>query len=271
MSGLSLFDSALLGLLEGITEFLPVSSTGHLILAGNAMGLSGEATKAFEIFIQLGAILAVVWHYRKRFIHVARRIATEDTSRRFVLNLFIAFLPVAVMGLLFHHQIKELLYNPETVAIALIVGGLIILVIERWQPPTRVPEVDGMSPRLALGVGMAQVLSLIPGVSRSAATILGGYSLGLSRTAATEFSFFLAVPTMVAATGYDLLKSRGDLTSADIPVFALGFVVAFIAALIVVKGFVRFIAGHSFSSFAWYRIALGVIVLWWFGGHAVAR
>lgn len=250
------------GIVEGITEFLPVSSTGHLIISGHFLGFEDERAKIFDIFIQLGAILAVVWIYRQRFTDVLKHATSDRVSQRFILNLALGFLPAAVVGLLLHHWIKEHLFSPVTVAWALLVGGVVILLMERWHPRQTVPDTRDVQPGTALGIGLAQVLALFPGVSRSAATILGGYALGLSRTAATEFSFFLAVPTLAAAAGYDLLKGLNYLSAADAPLFAVGFVVSFISAFIVVKAFLRYVAHHSFSAFAWYRIAVGVILLW---------
>ncbi|MEO6058300.1 MAG: undecaprenyl-diphosphate phosphatase [Gemmatimonadales bacterium] len=253
--------AALLGLLEGVTEFIPVSSTGHLILASAWLGETGEAAKTFDIFIQLGAILAIVWLYRARLARVLLDARTDAGSRRFLSNLAIAFLPAAIVGLLAHDWIKARLFTPVVVASALVAGGLLILLIERLHPRERTPEVGDVQPATALGIGLAQVLSLIPGTSRSGATIMGGYAMGLSRRAATEFSFFLSIPVMFAATCYDLLKSRGALSGADAPAFAVGFAVAFVSALIVVKAFLRYVSGHSFAVFAWYRIALGVLLL----------
>jgi undecaprenyl-diphosphatase len=256
-----LVTAALLGLVEGVTEFIPVSSTGHLILASHWLGQEGESAKTFEIFIQLGAILAIVWLYRARLIHALAAARRDEPSRRLLVNLVIAFLPAAAVGFLAHDWIKERLFTPLVVALALIVGGLVILLIEWLQPPERVPEVLDVRPSTALGIGLAQVLSLIPGTSRSGATIMGGYALGLSRRAATEFSFFLSIPVMFAATLYDLFKSRGTLSGADAPVFAVGFAVAFVSALVVVKSFLRYVSHHSFAVFAWYRLALGVLLL----------
>ena len=253
--------AALLGLIEGVTEFIPVSSTGHLILASHWLGETGEAAKTFDIFIQLGAILAIVWLYRVRLGRALVSARTDPVSRRFLLNLVIAFLPAAIVGFLAHDWIKTRLFTPTVVAVALMVGGVLILLIERLRPRERVADVSEVPPRTALGIGLAQVLSLIPGTSRSGATIMGGYALGLSRRAATEFSFFLSIPVMFAATLYDLLKSRGALSAADAPVFAVGFVVAFVSAVVVVKAFLGYVSHHSFAAFAWYRIALGVVLL----------
>jgi undecaprenyl-diphosphatase len=256
-----LLKAALLGLVEGATEFIPVSSTGHLILVSDWLGLVDERAKTFDIFIQLGAILAIVWIYRERLTRSVTRARKDAGSRGFLLNLMVAFLPAAVVGFLTHDWIKGELFNPGVVAVALIAGGVVILLIEHWPPRSRDHDVADIPPRLALGIGMAQVLALIPGTSRSGATIMGGYALGLSRTAATEFSFFLAVPTMLAATTYDLLKSWSVLAVTDIPMFAVGFIVSFVSAVIVVKAFLAYVSNHTFSVFAWYRIALGVVLL----------
>ena len=261
MSPELLLKAALLGLVEGATEFIPVSSTGHLILASDWLGLVDERAKTFDIFIQLGAILAILWIYRVRLARSVGDARKDPGSRRFLLNLIVAFLPAAVVGFLTHDWIKSKLFNPDVVAVALIAGGVVILLIERWPPKSKVHDVAGIPPRLALGIGMAQVLSLIPGTSRSGATIMGGYALGLSRTAATEFSFFLAIPTMLAATMYDLLKSWSVLAVTDIPMFAVGFIVSFVSAVIVVKAFLAYVSNHTFSVFAWYRIALGLVLL----------
>ena len=256
-----LMKAALLGLLEGVTEFIPVSSTGHLILASHWMGENGDAAKTFDIFIQLGAILAIVWLYRERLTHALLAAQRDEPSRRFLLNIAVAFLPAAIVGFLAHDWIKARLFTPVVVALALIVGGVLILMIERLRPVERVPEVGQLRPPTALGVGLAQVLSLIPGTSRSGATIMGGYALGLSRRAATEFSFFLSIPVMFAATLYDLLKSRGALSAGDAPVFAVGFMTAFVSALVVVKAFLGYVSRHSFAAFAWYRIGFGILLL----------
>jgi len=258
---MDLIQAAILALVEGVTEFIPVSSTGHLIIASDWLRLSGERTKTFEIFIQLGAILAVLWLYRRTFVRVVAGLPQGGVNRRLVENLAVAFLPAAFVGLLTHKWIKANLFHPLTVGGALVAGGVIILVIERWRPRVTVERVDDMSLGNAFGVGIAQVLALFPGVSRSGATIMGGYSLGLSRMAATEFSFFLAIPTMFAATLFDLYNSREFLSSADIPVFAVGFVLAFVSAAVVVKGFLSYVSRSSFSAFAWYRIAFGAVLL----------
>jgi undecaprenyl-diphosphatase len=259
--------AAILGVVEGATEFVPVSSTGHLILVGDWLGFTGEDAKAFEIFIQLGAILAIAWLYRERIGRVLRTATRDRMSQRLLVNLFIAFLPAAAVGLLTHRLIKQYLFSPVIVAASMFVGGIAILVIERLRPRPRVPSVDDVSPGVALGIGLAQVLSLVPGTSRSGATIMGGYCLGLTRQAATEFSFFLAIPVMVAATGFDLAQSVGALTAADVQLFAVGFIVAFLSALVVVRAFVAFVARSSFVVFAWYRIAFGILFFAWHARH----
>jgi len=262
-----LLDALLLGVAEGLTEFLPVSSTGHLILVSDLLGLNDEKGKVFDIVIQLGAILAVCWEFRARFARAFSGLARDPVQQRFAANLGVAFIPAALMGLLFQKQIKEFLFNPVSVAIALIVGAIVIFAVERWYErhgAPRVNAVDEMTWKDALKVGLAQCFSLIPGTSRSGATIMGGMVFGLSRQVATEFSFFLAVPIMFAATGYQLVKYRALLTADDVGPFAVGFVVSFIAALAAVKGLIRYVAHHDFRAFAWYRIALGVVVLGYF-------
>jgi undecaprenyl-diphosphatase len=258
---MDLLRALILGVVEGVTEFIPVSSTGHLILVGHWLGFTGDRATVFEIVIQLGAILAVVWLYRDTFVHAATAWTREASARRLVTNLAIAFLPAAVVGFVAHRWITAHLFNPTTVAAALVAGGLAILGVERFAGPTRVATVDDLRPRTALGIGLAQVLSLVPGVSRSGATILGGLGLGLSRPAATQFSFFLAVPVMVAATGLDLVSNLSILSLSDLPVFLVGFVASFVSALVVVQAFLRFVSGHSFRAFAWYRILLGGLLL----------
>lgn len=261
MNLLLLVKAALLGLVEGATEFIPVSSTGHLILAQDLLNYEGAKADSFAIFIQLGAILAVVWLYRTKVFGVLTSAGRNPQSRQLLVNLAVAFLPAAIVGFLVHDWIKEYLFNPVTVAWALLVGGVVILLIEKWNPAVTVEEADYIPVRKALGIGLAQVLSLFPGVSRSGATIMGARSLGLSRRAATEFSFFLAIPVMFAATGYDLVKSLDTLSAADAPVFAVGFVVSFISAVFVVKAFLAFVSRKSFAGFAWYRIIFGALLL----------
>jgi undecaprenyl-diphosphatase len=267
METLSLLNAFLLGVVEGLTEFLPISSTGHLILVSDWMGVNDEKGKVFEIVIQLGAILAVCWEYRARFARAFSGIARDPVQQRFATNLAVAFLPAALVGLAFQSQIKKYLFNPVSVAIALIVGALVIFAVERWYArhgKPRVDNVDAMSWSDALKVGIAQCFSLIPGTSRSGATIMGGMIVGLSRQAATEFSFFLAVPIMFAATGYQVVKYRALFTREDLAPFAVGFVVSFVFALLAVKALIRYVARHDFNGFAWYRIVLGVAVLWYF-------
>ena len=247
--------------MEGLTEFLPVSSTGHLILAGSLLDFHGESAKVFEVAIQLAAILAVCWEYRARLTRVAVGLASERSAQRFVLNLLVAFMPAAIIGLLFIKQIKFYLFHPVPVAIALVVGGLAILWAERREHTIRVHEVEDMDWRDALKVGLAQCFALIPGTSRSGATIIGGLLFGLSRKTATEFSFFLAIPTMFAATVYDVWQSRDLLSAADLPLFAVGGLFSFLSAFVAVRGLIRFISRHDFTIFAWYRIVFGGIVL----------
>lgn len=256
-----LLKAAFLGVVEGLTEFLPISSTGHLIILGDLIGYNDETSKVFKIVIQLGAILAVCWDYRERLLRTARGIGSVPAEQRFVALLFIAFLPAAVLGLMFHSTIKALLFNPITVATALIVGGFVILYVERRAYHPTIHSVDEMRWLDALKVGFAQALAMIPGTSRSGATIMGGLIFGLSRKTAAEFSFFLAIPTMFAATAYDLLKNWELLHVSDLPVFAVGFVASFIAAMWAVRGFIKFISNHTFVVFAWYRIVFGVVVL----------
>lgn len=254
-----------MGIVEGLTEFLPISSTGHLIIVGAWINYDDEKAKVFDICIQLGAILAVCWEYRSRLVGVVGGLTQgHRTSQQFVLHLLLAFLPAAVLGLLFHKTIKTYLFSPITVAVALIVGGIIILWVESRPRPVRLHQVDDMRWQDALKIGFAQSLALFPGVSRAGATIIGGMCFGLSRQTATQFSFFLAIPTMFAATGYDLLKHRHILSSADFMPFAVGFVAAFLSAMLAVKGLLRFVAHHDFKGFAWYRIGFGSLVLSWY-------
>ena len=262
MSGLELLDAVILGVVEGVTEFLPISSTGHLIVAGSLLGFTGERAKTFEIVIQFGAILAVMALYRERF-RVLLLELRSPIQQRLVLNLTVAFLPAAIIGLLVHHWVKAHGFAPLVVSWTMVLGGVAILAIERWRPAVRLAEVDDIRLPTALGIGLAQTLALIPGVSRSGATIMGGYLLGCSRRAATEFSFFLAVPVIAAAAGFDLYQGLDGLTSQDIPLFLVGFLVAFLSAFVVVGRFLRYVSGHSFAAFAWYRIGVGAVLLWW--------
>lgn len=256
--------SVIMGLVEGLTEFIPVSSTGHLIITGDLLQITGESIKTFEVFIQLGAILAVCWFYRARLLQAVFGLPNEANAQRFAFNLFIAVLPAAGLGFLLHKQIKQHLFQPLMVALALIVGGVIMLLIERYARPARIQTIDQLRWPDALRLGTAQAVALFPGISRSGATIMGGIAFGLSRQAATEFSFFLAIPTMFLATGYDLFKALPYLQAADFGFFAVGFVVAFLSALLAVKGLLYYVANHNFRWFAYYRIVFGLAVLIYF-------
>ena len=262
-----LLQALILGLVEGFTEFLPVSSTGHLILAGDLLHFNDEKGKLFEIVIQSGAIFALCWEYRKRIAHVIGGLASDRAAQRFTLNIAVAFMPLAVLGLLFGKAIKANLFNPVTVATTFILGGFIILWAERREHRIRVEEVEDLDIIDAFKLGLAQACALIPGTSRSGATIIGGLLFGLSRKAATEFSFFLAIPTLLAATAYQLYKERHLLAIDDIGMWVVGFVAAFVSAFLCVRWLLRFISSHDFSVFAWYRIAFGIVVLatWQFG------
>lgn len=264
---LLLIKAVILGILEGLTEFLPISSTGHLIIAGSLLGYTDETSRVFKIVIQLAAILAICWEYRRKLIDVTAGLGREPAANRFVLHVLVAFMPAAVLGFLFHGIIKTYLFNPLTVAGALIVGGVVILVIERRNHTPRYQTTDDLDWRAALKVGFAQAIAMFPGVSRSGATIMGGLVFGLSRRAATEFSFFLAIPTMIAATAYDVYKNWALLRVEDLPVFAAGFVSSFLAAFFSVRWLLRYISSHTFELFAWYRIVFGLFVLAsaWFG------
>lgn len=261
MSGHDLVCALILGVVEGLTEFLPISSTGHLILAGDLLGFNDDRAKVFDVVIQTGAMLAIVWEYRARFLNVISHAFSDPAARRFVLNLAIAFMPAAVLGLGFGKMIKAHLFKPVPVALAFIAGGILILWIERRKRPVTVESVDDMSWKDALKVGFAQAFALIPGTSRSGATIIGGMLFGLSRRAATEFSFFLAVPTLIAAGGYDLLKNRALFSFDDLGMFAVGGISAFISAFFCVRWLLQYIATHDFTVFAWYRIIFGGAVL----------
>lgn len=260
-----LLRAAILGVVEGATEFIPVSSTGHLILVRDWLNWTDATADTFIIFIQLPAILAVLWMYREKVLHVLRTLGTEERSRRLVLNLVIGTLPAVVIGLPTDGWVEEHLYRPFPVALALVLGGVAILLVERMHHRVRVRDVDDLPYRLALGVGVIQVLAvLFPGVSRSGATIMGGLVLGLSRVAATEFSFFLAIPAMFGATAIKLYEARDALSLADAPVFALGGAVSFVSALLVIRALLAFVSNNTFRPFAWYRIALGLLLLVWY-------
>jgi undecaprenyl-diphosphatase len=257
-----LLKAAIMGVVEGLTEFLPISSTGHLILTGSLLGMTDAKSKVFDIAIQSGAILAVVIVYWQRIYGALAGLGSSTAARRFVLNVFIGFLPAGIVGFLIYKIIKAYLFNGPVVATAFIVGGLIILWVERTQPvKPRIHSVDDMTPMDAFKVGCVQCLGMIPGTSRSGSTIIGGMLLGLSRKAATDFSFFLAIPTLIMASLYSLFKERHSLSSADLPMFAVGFIVSFLAAWVCVRWLLRFISTHSFEMFAWYRIAFGIVVL----------
>ncbi len=262
MDPVLLIKAAVMGVVEGLTEFLPVSSTGHLILVGSLLGLADAKAKVFDIAIQTGAILAVIIVYWQRLSDAVTGLASSAQARRFVLNVAIGFLPAALLGVLAYKTIKAHLFNGPVVAAAFIVGGFIILWAEKRQAvAVRVATVDELTPLDALKVGFVQCLGMIPGTSRSGATIIGGMLLGLSRKAATDFSFFLAIPTLIGAGVYSLIKERGVLSSADVPMFAVGLVFSFLSAWVCVRWLLRYIATHTFTPFAWYRIAFGCVVL----------
>ena len=255
----------IMGLVEGFTEFLPISSTGHLILTAHLLDWHDEKVKVFEIAIQAGAMMAVIWEYRARIAAVLAGLTSDPKQQKFVLNLVIAFIPAAILGFIFSKAIKAHLFAPVPVALAFILGALVILWVERRHktaPSTvRVETVDDMTFKDALKVGCAQAFALIPGTSRSGATIIGGMLFGLSRKAATEFSFFLAIPTLLAATAYSVIKERELLSSADLPLFGIGGTAAFLSAFLCVRWLLRYISTHDFTIFAWYRIIFGIIVI----------
>ena len=263
---LYLFQTVVLGIVEGLTEFLPISSTGHLIIASDAVGFADRpGSDTFVIAIQAGAILAVCWYYRRRIFSIIRGIFSEPVEQRLAVNTIVAFLPAAVIGVICAGVIKSYLFNVVTVAAALIIGGVIILWVERWQMKTgaepRVLTMDDMTWKDALKVGFMQCLAMIPGTSRSGATIIGGMVLGLSRRAATEFSFFLSIPTIFGATVYDLWKSRELLTLDNLDGIVVGGVISFASALLVVHWLLRYVSGHDFRGFGWYRIIFGIVIL----------
>jgi undecaprenyl-diphosphatase len=248
----------ILGAIEGLTEFLPISSTGHLILAGDFLGFQSDLGKLFEIVIQLGAILAVVVLFFRRLWRVLVGLPSDPAARRFAYAVILAFLPAAVLGVLFHNFIKSVLFSPWVVVTTLVLGGIAILAIERLAPRPRHREIETMPMTTALGIGLCQALALIPGVSRAGATILGAEMLGVDRRIATEFSFYLAIPTMLGATVYELWKSRDALSANGIDLIAIGFVTAFVVALPVVRGLIGFVGRHGLAPFAWYRIVVGL-------------
>ena len=273
MEGILALKAALMGIVEGLTEFLPISSTGHLILAGSLLDFTGETVKVFEIAIQTGAMLAVIWEYRQRLAATVSGLTTEPLARRFALNVLVAFIPAVVFGLLLGKTVKAHLFHPVPVALAFIVGGLIILWVERRHRGqfgerdlegtrrARVETVDQMSGLDALKVGLVQCLALIPGTSRSGATIIGAMLFGFSRKCATEFSFFLGIPTLMGAGAYSVWKQRDLLQWSDLPMFAVGTVFAFFSAWLCIRWLIRYVSSHDFTVFAWYRIAFGLVVL----------
>ena len=256
-----ILNALIMGIVEGLTEFLPVSSTGHLILTSHLLGMTGERVGVFTMVVQVGAILAVCVYYWRKLWDTLRGLPHEVQAQKFTLNVLIAFTPAVVLGLLFGKVIKAALFNAHVVATTFIVGGLIILWAERRKVAPRVNTVEAMTPLDALKVGLVQCLAFFPGTSRSGATIIGGMWLGLSRSTATEFSFFLAIPTLLGAAVYDLYKHRDMLSAADLPLFAVGTVVSFIVALGVIRWLIRYVASHTFELFAYYRIAFGIVVL----------
>lgn len=268
-----LLKAAVMGVVEGLTEFLPISSTGHLILAGSLLDFTGDRVKVFEIAIQTGAMFSVVWEYRERLARTVRGLGHDPVAQRFALNVLVAFLPAAFFGLLLGSWVKQHLFAPVPVAIALVVGGVLILAIERRHKrlygerdlegtrQARVETVDDMGVADALKVGLLQCLALIPGTSRSGATIMGALVLGFSRKAATEFSFYLGIPTLMGAGAYSVWKQRALLSWADVPMFAVGTVVAFFSALVCIRWLIRYVSTHDFTAFAWYRIVFGGLVL----------
>jgi undecaprenyl-diphosphatase len=266
-----LLKAAVMGIVEGLTEFLPISSTGHLILAGALLGFDDEKAKVFDIAIQTGAILAVIIVYWEKIKSTVIALPTQRLARRFALNVLIAFFPAVLLGLLFGNAIKAHLFTPTVVASTFIIGGFIILWVEGWgrkplhnghpDDHARIVNVESMTPLDALKVGLVQCLAMVPGTSRSGATIIGGMLLGMSRKAATDFSFYLAIPTLIGAGAYSLYKERALLSMADVPMFVVGLVFSFLSAWACVRWLLRYIATHSFVVFAWYRIAFGVVVL----------
>lgn len=273
MDTLLLIKAALMGIVEGLTEFLPISSTGHLILAGSLLGLTGDTAKVFEVAIQTGAMLAVIWEYRQRLLGTVRGIGHDPVAQRFARNVLIAFFPAVLLGLAFGGLVKAHLFHPVPVALAFIVGGILILLVERRHRRAygerdlqggrlaRVETVDDMSALDALKVGLIQCLALIPGTSRSGATIIGAMVFGFSRKAATEFSFFLGIPTLMGAGAYSVWKQRELLSMADLPMFAVGLVFAFFSAWLCIRWLIRYVSTHDFTVFAWYRIVFGLVVL----------
>ena len=273
MDPILLLKAAFMGVVEGLTEFLPISSTGHLILAGSLIRFTGEAAKVFDVAIQSGAMLAVIWEYRVRLLGTVQGLTRDPVAQRFVRNLLVAFMPAAVLGLSFGKMVKAHLFHPVPVALAFIVGGILILIVEAWHRlrygqrdmegtrRARVESVDEMSALDAFKVGLMQCLALIPGTSRSGATIIGAMVFGFSRKCATEFSFYLGIPTLMAAGAYSVWNERSRLQMSELPMFAVGTVVAFFSALLCIRWLIRYVSTHDFSAFAWYRIVFGAVVL----------
>ncbi|MDO8289554.1 MAG: undecaprenyl-diphosphate phosphatase [Parvibaculum sp.] len=259
-----LFQAIFLGIVEGVTEFLPVSSTGHLIIAGKLIGFEGTKANVFEVVIQLGAIMAVCVLYARKLAGVAFGLPSDPAARRFAIVVVIAFLPAALLGFFLHDYIKNVLFSPMVVCASLVIGGVAILLIERWKPETKIVEVENLTPLTALKIGLFQCISMIPGVSRSGATILGALMLGVERKTAAEFSFFLAIPTMLGASTLDLWKARSDLSFDDSAIIAIGFTAAFLSALLVVRWLVNFVSHHGFTVFGWYRIIFGTLLAVYF-------
>jgi undecaprenyl-diphosphatase len=256
-----LLKALILGVVEGLTEFLPISSTGHLILTQSFLGLSGDEVNRSLIIVQGAAILAVCWEYRLKLWNVTVSLLSDSNARRFAINLLVAFIPLATIGLMFKDEIEAVLFAPVPVALALVIGGVVILWAEKRKHVESIPGVDDIKPKDAMKVGIIQTLALLPGTSRSAATILGGLFIGMSRRAATEFSFFIAIPTLIGATVYELWKARDLLTTAEATPLAISSVVAFISALLSIRFLIRFVSRHSFAVFAWYRIVFGGVIL----------
>jgi undecaprenyl-diphosphatase len=273
LDGLLAIKAVILGIVEGLTEFLPISSTGHLILAGSLLNFTGETAKTFDIAIQTGAMFAVIWEYRKRISQTVAGVFSDTTAQRFALNVLVGILPAGILGFLFNKAIKAHLFTPVPVALAFIAGAIVILWVEArhhrlygeldmaGQRHARVETVDQITLLDALKIGCAQCLALIPGTSRSGATIIGGMIFGLSRRAATEFSFYLAIPILIGAGALAIWKQRDTLAAADLPIFAIGSIVAFASALVCIRWLIRFVSTHDFRGFAWYRIVFGLVVL----------
>jgi len=253
----NILHTILLGIIEGLTEFLPVSSTGHLILAIDLLGFEAPPGKVFEIIIQLGAILAICWIYKEKLLHVTINATKEKDSFNFIRNITLAFIPSAILGVMFYSIIKEVLFSPIVVSISLVIGGVIIIIIEKLDLKPKHKKIEKMTPKLALCIGLCQTISMIPGTSRAGATIMGAMLLGTNRKTATEFSFFLAIPTMFAATIYDIYKNYDQLNLDNFLIIAIGFVTAFFSAMIVVKWLIGYVSQNNFTPFGWYRIVVG--------------